>query len=50
VGDRAEFLRRVAADVRYLDSLERGRSPDDERLGEPWLRAEHDRQFAMLHR
>jgi hydroxyacylglutathione hydrolase len=49
VGDRAEFLRRVAADVRYLDSLERGRPPDDERLGEPWLRAEHDRQFMMLH-
>jgi hydroxyacylglutathione hydrolase len=50
-GDRAEFGRRVAADLRYLDALERGAAAagQDERIGAGWLRAEHDRQFGLLH-
>jgi hydroxyacylglutathione hydrolase len=51
VGDGAEFRRRVEADRRYLDALERG-APSagrDERINNDWLRAEHDRQFRMLH-
>lgn len=51
VGDGIEFRRRVTADLRYLDDLERGSSAaaQDERIGTGWLRAEHDRQFRMLH-
>jgi hydroxyacylglutathione hydrolase len=51
VGDGAEFRRRVAADLRYLGELERG-APSawhDERISSDWLRAEHDRQFRLLH-
>jgi glyoxylase-like metal-dependent hydrolase (beta-lactamase superfamily II) len=50
-GDGAEFRRRVAADQRYLDDLEHGRpsAAADERIGAGWLRAEHDRQFALVH-
>lgn len=50
-GDHAEFLRRVSADLRYLDELGRGTSAagQDDRIGASWLRAEHDRQFAGLH-
>jgi hydroxyacylglutathione hydrolase len=44
VGDAAEFRRRVAADVAYLDALERGARCDDSRLTKEWLRAEHDEQ------
>jgi len=51
VGDAAEFRRRVAADFGYLDAVEAGRDPADERLAGPaaaaWLRAEHDRQRAL---
>jgi hydroxyacylglutathione hydrolase len=51
VGDGAEFRRRVDADRRYLDALERGAptAGRDERIGHDWLRAEHERQFRMLH-
>lgn len=50
VGDASEFRRRVDADRRYLDKLERGvRAADDGRIGTGWLLAEHDRQFSMLH-
>jgi hydroxyacylglutathione hydrolase len=51
VGDGAEFRRRLHADRRYLDALERGapEAGQDERIGTDWLRAEHDRQFRMLH-
>jgi hydroxyacylglutathione hydrolase len=51
VGDRAELGRRVRADLRYLDALQRGDAAAgrDERIGESWLRPEHDRQFARLH-
>jgi hydroxyacylglutathione hydrolase len=51
-GDGAEFRRRVAADMRYLDGLARGAAfaGQDERIGAGWLRAEHDRQFALLQR
>ncbi len=51
VGDGAEFRRRVDADLRYLDRLERGApsAGQDERINSDWLRGEHDRQFRMLH-
>jgi hydroxyacylglutathione hydrolase len=51
VGDSIDFRRRLDADLRYLDDLERGAASaaEDERIGSGWLRAEHDRQFAMLH-
>jgi hydroxyacylglutathione hydrolase len=51
VGDNAELGRRVRADLRYLDALQRGDAAAgrDERIGESWLRAQHDRQFAHLH-
>jgi hydroxyacylglutathione hydrolase len=51
VGDGAEFRRRLDADRRYLDALERGApaAGQDERISSDWLRAEHDRQFRMLH-
>jgi hydroxyacylglutathione hydrolase len=45
VGDAAEFGRRVAADRRYLDALERGAPFEDPRLTQDWLRAEHERQL-----
>jgi hydroxyacylglutathione hydrolase len=50
VGDRAEFRRRVDADRRYLDDLERGAASagQDERISNDWLRAEHERQVSML--
>src|SRR6516225_6993395 len=47
VGDRREFRRRVAADFGYLDAVEAGREPEDPRLAEEWLRAEHARQRAL---
>jgi hydroxyacylglutathione hydrolase len=51
VGGPAEFRRRVEADRTYLADIERGASSagQDERIGTSWLRAEHDRQFGMLH-
>jgi hydroxyacylglutathione hydrolase len=50
VGDSIEFRRRVDADRRYLDALEHGRAAagEDDRIGDGWLRAEHDRQFALV--
>jgi hydroxyacylglutathione hydrolase len=50
VGDAAEFRRRVAADISYLDDLRAGRPGGDERLALSWLRAEHERQCRMLDR
>ena len=44
-GDAAEFRRRVDADRRYLDALERGGPAGDPRLTQDWLRAEHDAQL-----
>jgi len=44
VGDHAEFRRRVAADLGYLDATEAGADVDDRRLSQEWLRAEHARQ------
>lgn len=46
----AEFARRLDADRRYLDALERGQPADDPRLDDPrpgqqWLRAEHASQL-----
>jgi len=45
VGDAAEFGRRIAADHRYLDALQRGAPFEDPRLTQDWLRAEHERQL-----
>src|SRR5487761_1538015 len=42
LGDAAELRRRIDADRRYLDALERGAPPVDPRLAQDWLRAEHD--------
>jgi glyoxylase-like metal-dependent hydrolase (beta-lactamase superfamily II) len=46
VGDGAEFRRRIAADLAYLDALQGGGDISDPRLTEDWLRAEHARQRA----
>jgi glyoxylase-like metal-dependent hydrolase (beta-lactamase superfamily II) len=48
VGDHAEFRRRVAADLGYLDTTETGGGVTDPRLADPqrtgeWLKAEHAR-------
>lgn len=48
IGDAAELLRRIEADVAYLDALRRGDDPDDPRIGDGWLRAEHRRQADWL--
>jgi hydroxyacylglutathione hydrolase len=50
VGDSIEFRRRVDADRRYLDALAQGlpTAGEDDRIGDGWLRAEHDRQFALV--
>jgi hydroxyacylglutathione hydrolase len=44
VGDDAEFRRRIAADLAYLDALRARSDADDPRLTEDWLRTEHARQ------
>jgi hydroxyacylglutathione hydrolase len=44
VGDGAELRRRLAADSRYLDDLDRGTPFDDPRLTVEWLRDVHDKQ------
>ncbi|HEY2551565.1 MAG TPA: MBL fold metallo-hydrolase [Streptosporangiaceae bacterium] len=45
-GDGAEFRRRVEADLRYLDALDRGADAADARLAAGgWLLAEHERQL-----
>jgi len=48
VGDAAEFRRRVAADLAYLDQLRRGHDPRDQRLTVDWLIEEHDLQVHHL--
>jgi hydroxyacylglutathione hydrolase len=48
VGDPAEFRRRVAADLAYLDALAAGTDPADPRLAADWLKAEHARQLALV--
>jgi glyoxylase-like metal-dependent hydrolase (beta-lactamase superfamily II) len=45
-GDVAEFHRRLAADLAYLDAVAAGRDYPDPRLTEDWLRAEHARALA----
>jgi hydroxyacylglutathione hydrolase len=50
VGDGAEFRRRVAADLAYLDALERDPPGEDSRLTQDWLRAEHDKQRRFARR
>jgi hydroxyacylglutathione hydrolase len=44
VAAEAEFRRRVAADIGYLDELARGADPRDQRLTVDWLIAEHEQQ------
>jgi glyoxylase-like metal-dependent hydrolase (beta-lactamase superfamily II) len=46
VGDDAEFRRRIAADLTYLDAVQAGGDIDDPRLTEDWLRTEHARHRA----
>jgi hydroxyacylglutathione hydrolase len=46
VGDEAEFRRRLAADLAYLDAVQPGGDIEDPRLAEDWLRAEHARHRA----
>jgi hydroxyacylglutathione hydrolase len=46
VGDDAEFRRRIAADLAYLDAVQAGGDIDDPRLAEDWLRAEHARALS----
>jgi glyoxylase-like metal-dependent hydrolase (beta-lactamase superfamily II) len=48
VGDAAEFRRRVAADVAYLDGLARGEDTGDSRLALEWLRREHEQHVAHV--
>ncbi len=48
VGDAAEFLRRVEADIAYLVSLQRGDEPHDPRMAADWLISAHQRQFAHV--
>lgn len=48
VGDAAEFRRRVAADVAYLDRLARGEDTGDPRLALEWLRREHEQHVAHV--
>jgi glyoxylase-like metal-dependent hydrolase (beta-lactamase superfamily II) len=49
-GDAAAFRARVAADVAYLDALERGDGSADPRLALDWLRGEHERQQGHFRR
>jgi len=46
VGDDAEFRRRIATDLAYLDALQAGCDIADPRLTEDWLRTEHARALA----
>jgi glyoxylase-like metal-dependent hydrolase (beta-lactamase superfamily II) len=46
VGVDAEFRRRIAADLTYLNAVEAGLDCPDDRLTEDWLRAEHARALA----
>ncbi len=50
VGDAAEFGRRVAADLRYLDNLARGEPFGDPRLTHDWLRRDHETQLRFAAR
>jgi len=45
-GDAAEFRRRLAADLAYLDAVAVGADHPDPRLTEDWLRAEHARALS----
>ena len=46
VGGAEEFRRRLAADVGYLDAVQRGGDIADPRLTQDWLRTEHARHRA----
>jgi glyoxylase-like metal-dependent hydrolase (beta-lactamase superfamily II) len=47
VGDAAEFRRRLAADLAYLDAVAAGVDHPDPRLTQEWLRAEHARALTL---
>jgi glyoxylase-like metal-dependent hydrolase (beta-lactamase superfamily II) len=46
IGDGAELRRRIEADVRYLDRLQRGDDAADSRMTSEWLAVEHQRQVS----
>ncbi|WP_341358039.1 MBL fold metallo-hydrolase [Georgenia sp. M64] len=48
VATAAQARARLDADLRYLDGLAAGRPGTDPRLGDPWVRAEHERQADRL--
>jgi glyoxylase-like metal-dependent hydrolase (beta-lactamase superfamily II) len=48
IGDAAEYRRRVAADLVYLDRLERGEPFEDPRITLDWLRDSHADQLAKV--
>jgi glyoxylase-like metal-dependent hydrolase (beta-lactamase superfamily II) len=43
VGDEAQFRRRIATDLAYLDTVAAGKDVADPRLTQDWLREEHAR-------
>jgi hydroxyacylglutathione hydrolase len=50
IGDAAEYRRRVADDLRYLDLLEAGRPFGDPRTGTAkWLAEWHEKQLRAIH-
>jgi hydroxyacylglutathione hydrolase len=50
VGDAAEYHRRVANDLRYLDLLEAGQPFEDPRTGTAnWLAEWHEKQLRIIH-
>ncbi|MHB1987163.1 MAG: MBL fold metallo-hydrolase [Acidimicrobiales bacterium] len=50
IGDRAELVRRIAADRQYLFELSAGVTSTDPRLAAPWLAHEHERQLVLGER
>ena len=50
VGDQAEFRRRIAADLAYLDATVAGQDVADPRLTVDWLKAEHARHRELARR
>jgi hydroxyacylglutathione hydrolase len=50
VTDAAGLRRRVAADRAYLAAIRDGRTPDDPRLSDAWVRSEHQGQLDALAR
>lgn len=49
VADGAELARRIAADRAYLTALVSSGAVTDDRLADPWVAGEHDRQVLWAH-